>query len=78
MQGGLSGCCLDGRNTKCRGKQMSEIENDLLGMLDYKLYESSVQDWAIALVVADIALMALFIVKPGSVTSGKPGQTDGQ
>ena len=41
---------------------MSEIENDLLWILDYKLLENSVQDWVIALVVAAIALMALYIV----------------
>jgi small-conductance mechanosensitive channel len=42
---------------------MNQIENELLGMLDYSFLDNSVQNWLIALAVAAIALIILYLVK---------------
>jgi small-conductance mechanosensitive channel len=42
---------------------MSQIENELLGMLDYKLVGNSVENWLIALAVAVMALIVLYVIK---------------
>ena len=42
---------------------MGQIENELLGILDYQLLDNSVQNWLFALTVAAIALVVLYVIK---------------
>jgi small-conductance mechanosensitive channel len=42
---------------------MNQIENELLGILDYRLLENSVQNWLFALIAAAVALIILFLIK---------------
>jgi small-conductance mechanosensitive channel len=42
---------------------MNQIENELLGILEYSFLDNAVQNWLIALAVAAIALIILYLVK---------------
>jgi hypothetical protein len=42
---------------------MNEIENDLLGILEHSLLGNAVRDWLVALGIAVITLVLLYLVK---------------
>jgi hypothetical protein len=42
---------------------MIQIENELLGMLEYSILGNSLQNWLIALCIATITLSALYRIK---------------
>jgi small-conductance mechanosensitive channel len=42
---------------------MNQIENELLGMLEYSILGNSLQNWLIALCIATVTLSALYLIK---------------
>jgi small-conductance mechanosensitive channel len=42
---------------------MDQIENELLGMLEYSILGNSLQNWLIALCIATVTLSALYLIK---------------
>jgi hypothetical protein len=59
---------------------MIQIENELLGMLEYSILGNSLQNWLIALCIATITLSAPTLPHQtsGIVSPDRAGKTDGE